>query len=93
MRTGLIVAILLTVACAPLSAREYRSREVPSCRCAGSSVRPSRHQLSMSPPRHLEHISRSRPSGTALRGLLCELLWRQLAIGMIEDHAIRLPPT
>jgi hypothetical protein len=28
MRTGLIVAILLTVLCAPLSAREYRSREV-----------------------------------------------------------------
>ncbi|MGC1891524.1 MAG: hypothetical protein WA709_36515 [Stellaceae bacterium] len=28
-----------------------------------------------------------------LRGLLCELLWRQLAIGMIEDHAIRLPAT
>jgi hypothetical protein len=28
MRTGLIVAILLTVTCAPLSATEHRSREV-----------------------------------------------------------------
>ena len=28
MRTGLIVAILLTVMCTALSAREYRSREV-----------------------------------------------------------------
>ncbi len=39
----------------------------------------------------------SRLDGGSARGrvayLLCELVWRQKAVGLAEDHAIRLPLT